>query len=199
MYSTNIVIGILSLVVGLIAFIFGNDENKKVRYVIGGFALIASILLITLALFLDNTATRGERNEGKEAVTFEDGNTSQSQTVSSIDVDGVLANIVPGQGGIEVAAPWWHAVDWANVSNTFDPTRPPGAPGCYGIAWNANGLNYAVLIFDSQQDIQFQSGGTYVTICFPDDIVISPYDAGRIQANWNQKEYGGTWRVELLD
>lgn len=128
--------------------------------------------------------------------------TSTSSESTNIDIDEVLANIIPGQGGIEHAAPWWKtifSINSENTTKTYDPTEFPGDTECFGIAWNAMRIPHTIFVFQSAQTLDFQNGGTYVTVCLSNGVKLSKNDMGRIQAEWSHQEYGGAWQVNILD
>lgn len=148
--------------------------------------ILASILIITSAIWA-----------GYEIAIMESaGDVSKPST---IDIDEVLANIVPGNGGIEVAASWWKAIDAKDKNGDYDPTAFPGNDDCFGVAWNAMGLDHTVVTFQSKQSLEFQPGGQYSLICLTENVKLSARDVGRIQATWLSREHGGTWRVQVLD
>lgn len=122
-----------------------------------------------------------------------------SEEGTLLDLDRDLADIVPGEGGIEQAVRGWNAVEILREDGIYDPTAHPGAEGCYGVAWNALDLDHTVIVFQSATEISFQSGGTYALICLTDNANLSARDVGRIQATWLEREHGGSWRVMVLD
>ena len=117
---------------------------------------------------------------------------------STVNIDTILANIVPGPGGIEIAAPWWKAIIAAREDGVYKPTEFPGAEGCFGVAWNVM-LEHTVVVFQSAQASDLQDGGHYSLICLTNNVKISATDVGRIQSTWLSKEHGGTWRIQVLD
>lgn len=117
---------------------------------------------------------------------------------TNVDINSILSAIQPGTGSIEKALPEWKPVDYQTLNGIFNPTLFSKYDLCYGIAWNANNQDHTVFVFQSEQPIEFQDGGTYVAICLQGNLVLSPIDVGRIQADWLTKEHGGTWRVKLL-
>lgn len=116
-----------------------------------------------------------------------------------VNIDEVLDNIVSGNGGIEIAAPWWKAILAKRENGIYDPTEFPGTKGCFGVAWNVLQLEHTVVVFQSAQALDFQAGGHYSLICLTNNVDLSATDVGRIQSTWLSKEHGGAWRVQVLD
>lgn len=117
----------------------------------------------------------------------------------TVNIDAILANIVPGPSGIEIAAPWWKAITAARENGVYNPSEFPGAEGCFGVAWNVMRLDHTVVVFQSAQTLDFQDGGHYSLICLTNNVKLSATDVGRVQSTWLSKEHGGTWRVQVLD
>ena len=221
---------ILALLIAIIAFMVGNNENKVLRYGVGGIFLLITFVCGLLAIVLlymgdeQDIASVTPTNApalviatntpplptqvsstpvSATTATTPPITTNESPASPAIDMDTILANIVAGQGGIEVAAPWWQALDWFGSAGgdirTFSPHDHPGKQGCYGIAWNVLQLNRTVVVFETLQVLDFQPGGTYVLICFAQGITLTAEQAGAIQAEWLSEEAGGSWLVQRLD
>lgn len=175
-------------------------------------ALIGGIFLCIVAI-LDNPIVEkwAESQFNTPTVsgvtpTIEGNNSQPSEEIFSsptsqptVDIDEVLSNIVPGNGGIKKAAPWWKAIAVARENGIYDPTAFPGAEGCFGVAWNVMELDHTVVVFQSAQTLDFQAGGHYSLICLTNNVELSATDVGRVQSTWLSKEHGGTWRVQVLD
>jgi RNA polymerase sigma factor (sigma-70 family) len=113
-------------------------------------------------------------------------------------MDNILPNVVAGAGGIQNALPWWKELSSDRRDGEHDPSAPPGAPGCYGIAWGVKGYENTVVAFETKQMLSFETGGRYVQLGVPQNF--SPEDVGRIQADWLEKTYGRpvTMKVQVL-
>ena len=113
-------------------------------------------------------------------------------------LDGILAKIIPGPGGIENALPWWKELSYGRVDGEHDPAAPPGQPGCYGLAWGVTGYSKTVLVLRRKTDLSFQTGGWYVLIRTPENAGLTPEQIGQIQADWLDKtDHTGPLRVQV--
>jgi hypothetical protein len=73
----------------------------------------------------------------------------------------------------------------------LDPSSSMQNENCFGMAWNTNEYGYhRLIVFQKPSIFTFADGGWYAKVCIPYDIVISPEDLGRIQADWLGKRYG---------
>jgi hypothetical protein len=174
--------------------------DRKIELILLGIGVIVAVIALVPAF--------GQWLDPRQPETHMEGATTKiiptpTDTIGTeavnIDISDVLSNIVPGNGGIEKAAPWWKAIAAARENGIYDPTEFPGAEGCFGVAWNVMGLDHAVVVFQSAQALDFQAGGHYSLICLTDNVELSASDVGRVQSTWLCKEYGGTWRVQVID
>jgi hypothetical protein len=124
---------------------------------------------------------------------------ASTNTVRVIKAEDVIPYVPPGNNGIQKTLPEWHVLAKGNTNGAYDPSEAPGHPGCYGLAWNVNGKRNMVYVFQDRRELKFNLGGWYTLVSFPDNVQISPADAGRIQADWNEKTYGESWTVLVLE
>ena len=112
-------------------------------------------------------------------------------------MENILPNIAAGSGGIQNALPWWKELSSGRRDGIHDPTAPPGRPGCFGIAWGVKGHENAVVVFQSKQTLNFESGGWHVQVNPPANGQFSSEDMGRIMADWLVKTYGITSGMQV--
>ncbi len=114
-----------------------------------------------------------------------------------IKAEAILPQVVAGPGGIPSSL-GWRELSSGKQDGEHDPSTPPGESGCYGLAWHVKGYANTVIVFQDKRELQFGPGGWYVQIRLPDQIQMTAGDIGRIQADWLQKTYGGSWKAQVL-
>lgn len=86
---------------------------------------------------------------------------------------------------------WWREEDYGGVGGSFNPVSSRSNEKCFGMVWNTQEYGYhRLIVFQRPSTFSFADGGWYVKICVPVEIMISPDDVGKIQADWLGKRYG---------
>jgi hypothetical protein len=108
-----------------------------------------------------------------------------------VRADDVIPKIKGEDGEIQRILNWWREDDYGKKDGQLDPSSFRPDEKCFGMAWNTNEYGYhRLIVFQKPTVFTFADGGWYVKICTPNDIIISPEDVGKIQADWLGKRYG---------
>jgi len=111
------------------------------------------------------------------------------EPIITVKAEDVMPYVKGEDEGVKNVASWWREIEPSDVDGILTPSTFPNHQ-CFGLAWNTNEYGYRVLVvFQEATALTFRDGGWRTTICVPNNVIISPEDIGKIQADWLGKRY----------
>lgn len=103
-----------------------------------------------------------------------------------------ITPLIKGEDGeLQRIVSWWREEDYGGIGGSFNPVSSRSNEKCFGMVWNTQEYGYhRLIVFQRPSTFSFADGGWYVKVCVPAEIMISPDDVGKIQADWLGKRYG---------